>query len=754
MKAILRSINNFSCKLKQSNNLKYNISPKIRGNKYKSISGNGNVVIEDALNKDLKDYKIYGNTKQQILPDGYTQVDYIQSNRHGEYINTNYYPTSNTKFELDFQFVGRDGTNNAMPIFGERVSTSSGDKFGIWVNPTNNAIALNFGYTDSGYVLNTTDASIRNVSSNDNAKLYYNNIEVASGNTQAFSASSLSIYLFALNNNGSADHRNQQTKVYSFKIYENNVLVRNLIPCYRNSDNEVGLYDLVNNVFYTNQGTGVFTYGSVAPTPDAPIDMVSCGDRTKNLFDTSNLPNQSELGISTSFNNSKIIIDGTSTKAGTNYVTSNTKIFLSPGTYTFHFEEIGGSFSNPNNKDMALFLGNSTNQTIYGNVNLKKTRPSITFTINESTEIWFYVYINGIITFDNWTIGFQLEEGSTATPYEPYGYKIPVNVRSDNLFDKDNANVLTAYIGANKVITTSEYDKTLYIKCKPNTTYTISKMISSPANQNKFRVCTTTDIPTIGTTGIDYVGYNTGTEITNITITTSLSANYLCVFMLNIDTSTTSLEKMLNSIQIVEGSTAPSKYIPYYNETTNIYLDEPLRKIDGYSDYIDFVNGKVVRKLGEGIADGSEKVYKSGTVLNQYFTTPILKNWLKPTSNNELVPHYCSHFINKTPNQLSGASVVGSAIRTDGFGLAFGLNSEINTASKCSAWLSSNPVSVDYVLATPTEEDIELSNINLVEGKNIITIGTEVFGVFEVEYYSKEIIDISNYKYNLRKVED
>ena len=65
-----------------------------------------------------------------------------------------------------------------------------------------------------------------------------------------------------------------------------------------------------------------------------------------------------------------------------------------------------------------------------------------------------------------------------------------------------------------------------------------------------------------------------------------------------------------------------------------------------------------------------------------------------------------------------------------------------------------DPVTLDYPLSTPTEEDIELPNINLIEGKNIITIGTEIYGVFEVEYYSKEIIDISNYKYNLRKVED
>lgn len=69
------------------------------------------------------------------------------------------------------------------------------------------------------------------------------------------------------------------------------------------------------------------------------------------------------------------------------------------------------------------------------------------------------------------------------------------------------------------------------------------------------------------------------------------------------------------------------------------------------------------------------------------------------------------------------------------------------------------PTTVDSIYFTVkndthTEEDIELPNINLIEGKNIISIGTEVQGVFETEYYSKEIIDISNYKYNLRKVED
>ena len=39
-------------------------------------------------------------------------------------------------------------------------------------------------------------------------------------------------------------------------------MVRYFIPCYRKSDNEPGMYDLVNNVFYTNAGSGTFFKGN------------------------------------------------------------------------------------------------------------------------------------------------------------------------------------------------------------------------------------------------------------------------------------------------------------------------------------------------------------------------------------------------------------------------------------------------------------------------------------------------------------
>lgn len=38
-------------------------------------------------------------------------------------------------------------------------------------------------------------------------------------------------------------------------------ILGDFIPCYRKSDNKPGMYDIVNNVFYTNAGTGEFIVG-------------------------------------------------------------------------------------------------------------------------------------------------------------------------------------------------------------------------------------------------------------------------------------------------------------------------------------------------------------------------------------------------------------------------------------------------------------------------------------------------------------
>ena len=43
---------------------------------------------------------------------------------------------------------------------------------------------------------------------------------------------------------------------------ENDNLVRYFVPCYRRSDGVIGLYDMENNLFYTNSGSGTFVKGA------------------------------------------------------------------------------------------------------------------------------------------------------------------------------------------------------------------------------------------------------------------------------------------------------------------------------------------------------------------------------------------------------------------------------------------------------------------------------------------------------------
>lgn len=79
-----------------------------------------------------------------------------------------------------------------------------------------------------------------------------------------------SFYLFQ---NGTT--QKSSIKMYYFKIYDNDVIVRNFIPCYRKSDSKPGMYDLVNNVFYTNSATGAdFTTGPAVSS--GLVQVASC----------------------------------------------------------------------------------------------------------------------------------------------------------------------------------------------------------------------------------------------------------------------------------------------------------------------------------------------------------------------------------------------------------------------------------------------------------------------------------------------
>lgn len=77
--------------------------------------------------------------------------------------------------------------------------------------------------------------------------------------TAGSSYSNGNICLFDTGDNAFWWAKKGRFKAYSLQISNNNVWVRDFIPCYRIADSIIWMYDLVNDVFYTNAGSWTFT---------------------------------------------------------------------------------------------------------------------------------------------------------------------------------------------------------------------------------------------------------------------------------------------------------------------------------------------------------------------------------------------------------------------------------------------------------------------------------------------------------------
>lgn len=186
----------------------------------------------------------------------YTSLEYIQSDGT-EYINTGYAATPNTGLEIDFAYLTTHYTGNWVALCGPK-------EFSFWIHRIELQPTVEYGTYDP--MLNTSfpkiEVDTRHVMKNVGNKFYFDDQLVAS-TTVTPSSSTTPVYIFAKSNASAPENRQAVMKVYGFKIYEGNTMVRNMTPCIRKSDNEVGMYDLVNNRFYKNAGTGEFKYKEI-----------------------------------------------------------------------------------------------------------------------------------------------------------------------------------------------------------------------------------------------------------------------------------------------------------------------------------------------------------------------------------------------------------------------------------------------------------------------------------------------------------
>ena len=428
------------------------------------------------------------------------------------------------------------------------------------------------------------------------------------------------------------------------------------------------------------------------PTPSTPINVnVVSGDNSinvcgKNLLEINSLSGTMTAGVNYTFNNSEMVLNGTATSGGA--LVGIGKIFQkSNTTYTFTYFYDSGTCTD---YGAGLFLSDTpTGTTNIGGGAGFRTSQGRNMTLNTSTsDRWLYLYLNmnNNSTYTNYKLKLQIEEG-TATTYEEYtGKSYPVNLPVENLFDKGNVNVLNAYLNVdNGKITNSDTNRTIYISCKPNTTYTLTKYASPQIRQlgyttelpaNNVNFYGKVDIPANGTTG---------------TITTGANAKYLICRIINTYQDTITQQQMLDSIQIEVGSKANS-YTQF--GTTPIELC----KIGDYQDYFTKNSDGQWCKynaIGKSVLNGSEEWNKTGNVYRMKISTAM--------SLSEL---YCNRY--KYTEHAYNDYECNTA--TTYYNINF-RNSTISSVDNWETEIATNNLILYYVLATPYLSLIEDNNL-------------------------------------------
>ena len=194
------------------------------------------------------------------LPEGYMAVEYLVAPRDS-YIDTDYKPNQNTHVVMD------------VTVKGEFEYW-----FGCWTNSYNRgAFALG----------NDGDYGIYFAVCDDGGSFFHDGKRVSVGRhaveltpwefkvddtiwAEKVESSRKDfqldqpLYLFAQNRKGKAFVNAAQGDIFCHgcSIYDNGVVVRKFVPCFRNSDGAIGLYDLAatgsDKRFYANDGTGTF----------------------------------------------------------------------------------------------------------------------------------------------------------------------------------------------------------------------------------------------------------------------------------------------------------------------------------------------------------------------------------------------------------------------------------------------------------------------------------------------------------------
>lgn len=377
-----------------------------------------------------------GDSVQNLLPEEYQEVEYIKSNGN-QYINlnrlTNTSGVTNFKIETSIKWDTYTPINDGSQLLG----ANNGSYVGINSDGKYNCGGV---ITNSLASLNAFDNIEFNINySNRNVTYKINDTNGTSTRASTINDNCLMVFGLVVNYNQSSERigYNCQASIKFLNIYEDNVCIFKLIPCYRKTDNEIGMYDAISNTFFTNAGTGTFIKGNDVDrnylvSPTYPIEIHNVGDNV-NLFDKDNANR-----IQAYFN------------------TGNTEIKASGVSYCVYIPITGGKTYTVTKKDgKRLNVGTTATTPAVGvalidNANNQNSSTGLAIngkecTLKTSLTANYLVvqYISTDADTDSETTlrnSIKIVEGSIAYPYSPYNCgNTNIEVSNKNLYVKDNS---------------------------------------------------------------------------------------------------------------------------------------------------------------------------------------------------------------------------------------------------------------------------------------------------------------------------
>lgn len=510
------------------------------------------------------------------------------------------------------------------------------------------------------------------------------------------------------------DLRKKNKRTFSFKneadaektIFENT----STVELTKTFDEEMSNYRIYgNSVQDTTNGD---------PTPDNPVEIQSVG--TINLFNINGYNAELYADDCLAFDISNLV-------EGERYTFSSNK--------PISWLKISNRPSGYNSVQRSYFTNKFINYTFImtKHEKISETEKQYMFIgIGDSVEDGF---VKDISQLDGYNI--QIQKGEIATPYGIYGkYNIPVKVSGKNLVNIPDMNVkIEDYYYKNY------FPDNPKLLLEPKTTYTVSfnYLIKSTTANIKCGIGYGTNVYAVDLVyGVEYPNQTQGKFEHTFTTPAEFNSSQIpyLQFRFARTESIANVDVDISNIQ-VELSDKATEYLPYQEEQSfNIYLDEPLRKVGDVADYIDFSTGKVVRKIKTWTLTDEMNFSKYGDLdltYAYYADSPFGEEWYKRgVISNTFIRTGSSIYDKEGFNHGDSSNriyirILKNRVESE--------DEEIFEKWVSDRYLYGTPIEFVYELQTQEEEIIKLPELKSYEDYTKIEVLTEVApSKIEVEY--------------------